>query len=189
MGRILLGFGLAMAGGALVAVGSASSRVVHRVFSPAVNVMNAMPLASFVLLVLFMFRRENLSLVVSFVMVLPVVYHNIYKGIHTTDAALLEMAAVFRVPFWKRALHIYWPAVAPFVFSAASVGIGFAWKSGISAELIGAARGTIGGYLHRAQVSIQTVDMYAWTIAIVAVSYAIDRGFSWGAKKWGAKYD
>ena len=186
MRRILTGFVLALSVGVLAAVGAAASRVFARVVSPAINVLNAMPLASFVLLVLFMFRRENLSVVVPFVMVLPVIYHNVHKGITTTDAALLEMERLFRVPIWRQVRFIYVQSVTPFLLSAASVGIGFAWKSGISAELIGAARGTIGGYLHRAQVGIVTVDMFAWTVAIVIMSYIIDKGFSLIASKGGA---
>ncbi|MCL2364256.1 MAG: ABC transporter permease subunit [Defluviitaleaceae bacterium] len=176
--RISLGFVLAMGAGAAMAVLAAASRVFSRLVTPAVGVVNAMPLASFVLLVLFLFGRENLSVVVPFVMVLPLVYHNVHKGIIGTDSALLEMARVFRVPFGRQVRHIYMKSIAPHLLTAVSVGIGFAWKSGISAELIGVARGTIGGYLHRAQVNIQTADMYAWTIAIVALSLLIDKGFA-----------
>lgn len=186
MRRIMTGFVLAVAVGCLIAVGTSASRVLHRILTPAVNVMNAMPLASFVLLVLFMFSRQRLSLVVAFVMVLPVIYRNVYEGIRNTDPSLLEMARLFRVPLVKQIRLIYAKTVAPYLLSAAGVGIGIAWKSGISAELIGAARGTIGGHLHRAQVGILTADMFAWTIAIVILSYSIDKLFSLIAVKWGA---
>ena len=176
--RILLGFSLAMLAGIVLATAAAVNRIFRQIIVPAVNVLNAMPLASFVILVLFMFRRESLSTVVAFIMVLPVIFHNVFKGILATDPSLLEMARVFRVPRRKRVRYLYVHAVAPFVFSAASIGIGIAWKSGISAELIGVARGTIGGYLHRAQISILPIDMYAWTIAIVILSYSIDKCFS-----------
>ena len=176
MGRIMTGFFLALAAGMLIAVGAAASKIFHRLMLPAVNVLNAMPLASFVLLILFMFNRQRLSIVVPFVMVLPIIFHNVYKGIKNTDADLLEMAQVFGVPFRRKIRFIYVKSVMPFFLSAASIGIGFAWKSGISAELIGVARGTIGGHLHRAQIGIQSVDIFAWTIAIVALSYGLDRG-------------
>jgi NitT/TauT family transport system permease protein len=187
MGRILTGFALAVGTGILTAAGTAANRVFRRIFTPAINVMNAMPLASFVLLLLFLLPRENISLAVAFVMVLPVIYRNVYEGIRNTDTALLEMAQLFRVPLRKKITHIYTKATAPYLFSAMGVGIGIAWKSGISAELIGAVRGTVGGHLHRAQVSIATADMFAWTIAIVTLSYAIDRGFSLLAKRRGGK--
>jgi NitT/TauT family transport system permease protein len=124
-------------------------------------------------------------LAVAFVMVFPIIYRNVYEGIRNTDAALLEMARIFRVPFWKQVTHLYMRSVAPYFFSAINLGIGIAWKSGISAELIGAVRGTVGGHLHRAQVGIATADIFAWTIAIVALSYAIDKSFAVLAKRRG----
>jgi NitT/TauT family transport system permease protein len=169
----------------LLAVATSASRIMHRIFAPAVNVMNGMPLASFVLLVLFMFSRQRLSVVVAFVMVLPVIYRNVYEGIKNTDPALLEMARLFRVKPIKQIRFIYARAVAPYLLSAVGVGVGIAWKSGISAELIGAARGTIGGHLHRAQMGILTADIFAWTVAIVFLSYTIDKVFSFIAAKWG----
>jgi NitT/TauT family transport system permease protein len=177
MRRIMLGFFLALCSGVLVAVGASVSKIFHRLILPLVNLFNAMPLATFVLLVLFLFGRDNLSLVVPFVMVLPISFHNVYRGIKNTDPALLEMAKVFRVPFWKRVYYIYVKAITPYLLSAASVGIGFAWKSGISAELIGVVPGTIGRELHNARSAIAMVDLYAWTIAIVLLSYGIDRIF------------
>jgi NitT/TauT family transport system permease protein len=184
MRRIMLGFFLALGAGVLVAVGARASWIFHRLILPAINVLNAIPLASFVLLVLFLLGRDNLSVVVPFVMVLPIVFHNVYKGITNTDPALLEMAQVFYVPLWKRVFYIYIRCVMPYLLSAASIGIGFAWKSGISAELIGIVQGTIGGNLHNARMAILSVDMYAWTIAIVALSYAIDRIFKALFVKW-----
>jgi len=123
--------------------------------------------------------------VVPFVMVLPVVYLNTAKGIRAADPLLLEMAQLFRVPRWKRVCALYAPAAAPFLIAAASIGIGFAWKSGISAELIGVAHGTIGGQLHRAQIAIQTVDMYAWTVTIVVLSYTLSKVFDALTKQGG----
>ena len=111
-------------------------------------------------------------------MVTPVVFFNVSKGITQTDPQLLEMARVFNVPLWRRVRYIYGKSVAPYLFSAAAIGMGLAWKSGISAELIGVVRGTIGGHLHRAQISILSADVYAWTIAIILISYALDKIFS-----------
>jgi len=112
---------------------------------------------------------------VPFVMVLPIIFHNTYKGIAATDAKLLQMAKVFRVPWWKTMWHIYAKSTHPFVLAAMQVGIGFAWKSGIAAELIGQVSGTIGGNLHIARIHLQTADLFAWTVAIVLLSYAMEK--------------
>jgi len=175
MWRILQGFLLAFGVGITLATIAAKVKVFDMLIKPAVNVMNAVPLASFVVLALFAMGTARLSVFVPFIMVLPIVFHNMHKGITNTDPKLLEMAQIFRVPFWKKLLHIYGRNTLPYLLAAAQVGIGFAWKSGIAAELIGQARGTIGGSLHIARIHLETADLFAWTIAIVLLSYLMER--------------
>jgi len=177
MHRIMRGFGLALAVGIVIAVISAKVKIFHMLILPAINVLNAIPFASFIILALFALGTASLSIFVPFVMVLPIIFHNTYKGIANTDPQLLEMAEVFRVPYWKKIVYIYLKTVAPYIFSAAQVGIGFAWKSGIAAELFGVVRGTIGGNLHSARIHLQTADLFAWTITIVVLSYAMEKLF------------
>ena len=177
LGRIMYGFVLALAAGIVIAIGSSASKVFHRLVLPAINVINAIPIASFTVIALMAVSSRNLSVFIAFVTVLPIIFYNTYKGIESTDPLLLEMAKVFNVPPWKRAVFIYLKTVAPYVLSAANVGIGFAWKSGIAAELIGIVRGTIGANLHTARIFLQTADLFAWTIAIVLLSYAMERVF------------
>lgn len=175
LGRILRGFLLALGAGVIFAAFSARFRVFHRLVLPAINVINAVPIASFTILALMAFHSSNLSIFVAFVTVLPIVFYNTYKGIESTDEKLLEMANIFRVPSHKKIRYIYLKTVAPFVVSAATTGIGFAWKSGIAAELIGVVRGTIGANLHAARIFLNTADLFAWTIAIVLLSYVMER--------------
>jgi NitT/TauT family transport system permease protein len=177
LGRIMTGFALALTAGVAIAALAAASKLFHRLVLPAINVVNAIPIASFVVIALMAVRSGNLSVFIAFVTVLPIVFYNTHKGIVSTDPNLLEMARVFNVPMWKKAVYIYLKTVAPYVLSAASAGIGFAWKSGIAAELIGVVSGTIGANLHTARLFLQTADLFAWTIAIVFLSYVMDRLF------------
>jgi ABC-type nitrate/sulfonate/bicarbonate transport system permease component len=53
--------------------------------------------------------------------------------------------------------------------------------------MIGIAQGTIGGGLHQARNLFLTAEVFAWTIAIVALSYAMDRIFAGVCKRWPLK--
>jgi len=161
----------------LIASIAAVSKLFKHLVMPAVNVINAVPIASFTILALMAMDSSQLPVFVAFVTVMPIVFYNTLKGIESTDPALLQMASVFNVPWWKKALYIYFKTVAPYVVSAATVGIGFAWKSGIAAELIGIVRGTIGASLHTARIHLSTSDLFAWTITIVLLSYCMERLF------------
>jgi len=174
LGRILRGFLLALGAGVVLAALCAKFKIAERLVLPAVKVLNAVPIASFTILALMAFHSSNLSIFIAFVTVLPIVFFNTLKGIESTSPQLLEMANIFRVPTYKKIFYIYLKTLAPFVASAATTGVGFAWKSGIAAELIGVVRGTIGANLHTARIFLNTADLFAWTIAIVVLSYLME---------------
>ncbi|MCL1844541.1 MAG: ABC transporter permease subunit [Defluviitaleaceae bacterium] len=177
LGRILRGFLFALIAGTVLAALAARFKTFLKLILPAVNTMNAVPIASFTILALIAFNPSDLAIFVSFVTVLPIIFYNTHKGIESTDPQLLEMAQIFRVPARKVIFRIYFKTVAPYVAAAATSGIGFAWKSGIAAELIGQVSGTIGMNLHAARIWLNTADVFAWTVAIVLLSYGMERTF------------
>ncbi|MEI3166705.1 MAG: hypothetical protein V8S58_01020 [Lachnospiraceae bacterium] len=71
--------------------------------------LKAVPVASFVILALIWAGSRNLSVVIAFLVVLPVIYVNTLAGLKSTDKKLLEMAVVFRMPVWRKrsALSIF----------------------------------------------------------------------------------
>ena len=91
--------------------------------------VKSVPVASFTVLALFWLRdAANLSMLISFLMVVPVVYANTLEALLSVDAALPEMAKVFRLGAVRTARYIYAPAAAPGVRAACRVGLGLCWK-------------------------------------------------------------
>jgi len=175
--RIVSGFGLALAIGVLAASLASCSKIVYTLLLPAVNTIKAIPVASFAILALMWVGTANLSAFVALVTVFPIVYFNTYEGIKNTDTKLLEMSAVFEVSLPRIIRRVYLPSVLPYVISAAASGLGFAFKAGVAAELIGLVRNTIGINLQTARNFLQTADVLAWTITIVLLSYLMEKLF------------
>ena len=168
--RILGGFFLSCVLAVALAALAARLRWVRELLSPLVAVVKAVPVVSFIILALIFLSSENLSLLISGLMVFPPVYLNLLEGIEHADRQLLEMARVFRVPLGRQLRGIYLPAVLPYFRSAVSLGLGLCWKSGAAAEVIGLPAGSVGEALYTAKVYFQTGDLFAWTAVIVAVS-------------------
>ena len=185
LGRILLGFALAFIVGIVLAASSCRFPLFNLVILPALNVLKSIPVASFTVLAILWVGGSNLAVFISFVTVLPIVYFNAYTGIQNTDPQLLQMADLFKVSPYKKFRHIYVFCVAPYIISAASTGFGFAWKSGIAAELIGVAQYTIGFNLHMARIFLQTADLFAWTLTIVLLSFFVEKIFFYLLKRVG----
>ena len=112
--------------------------------TPFMLTVKSVPVASFIILALIWFSSRNLSILISFLMVLPIIYTNVLGGIRSVDRALLEMAEVFRIPRMRVVKFIYLPQIMPFFYSACSVSLGLAWKAGVAAEVIGIPKGSVG---------------------------------------------
>jgi NitT/TauT family transport system permease protein len=177
--RISLGFVGAAVVGTLVAALAARFRIAEELARPLIGAIRSAPVVSFIILLLLWTDSSRLSAIVSFLMVLPVMYANILEGIRNRDRQLLEAAAVFRVPLLRRIRAIDVPAVLPFFSAACRVGVGLAWKSGVAAEVIGIARGTIGGQLYQSKLFLDSASLFAWTVVIIALSAACEALVLW----------
>lgn len=182
-GRICSGFLLAVAAGAVLAGLAVASSWVKAFLYPFFAVMQATPVASFTILALVWIKSANLSVFISFIMVLPMVYHNLLAGIQNIDKQLLEMGQVFRLSWWKKVRFLYLPAILPFFVSACTTGIGFAWKSGIAAEVLGIPARAIGTEIYRAKIYLETTDLFAWTVVVVSFSVILEKLLVWAIRK------
>jgi len=174
-GRIALGFLLALLMGAALGALSHASRGVRTLVSPPMAVIKATPIASFVILALVWISARNLSVFISFLMALPLIYESVLAGLSGADPKLLEMADVFGLKAGRRARAIYAPAALPYLLSASRSAMGICWKAGVAAEVIGQPDGSIGDALYRAKLFLATDELFAWTVAVVLLSLLFER--------------
>lgn len=174
--RIASGFLLAVAVGVVLAAAAASRFAwVQELLAPVMLAVKSVPVASFIILALIWFSSRNLSILISFLIVLPVIYTNVLSGIRSVDRQLLEMAQVFRIPGVCVVRYIYLPQIMPFFYSACSVALGMSWKAGVAAEVIGIPKGSVGERLQQAKVYLDTPDLFAWTLVIVTASLCFEK--------------
>ncbi|NLL72622.1 MAG: ABC transporter permease subunit, partial [Clostridiales bacterium] len=158
---------------------SYKSKLIYELISPLMKIIKSTPVASFIILALVWISSVNLSILISLLMVLPVSYSNILYGLESTDIKLLEMAQVFGLSRWKCIKAIYIPAVLPFLISAMSVGLGFSFKSGIAAEVIGRPSNSIGLNLYEAKLYLMIKELFAWTLVIIMLSILFEKIVMW----------
>jgi len=173
--RIFIGFLLGIVSGAVMAVISYKSKLIYELISPLMKIIKSTPVASFIILALVWISSKNLSVLIAFLMVLPISFSNLLYGLKSTDIKLLEMAKVFRLSGWKRIKAIYLPALLPFLKSAVSVGLGFSFKSGIAAEVIGRPANSIGLNLYEAKLYLMIKELFAWTTVIIIISVLFEK--------------
>lgn len=176
-GRILLGFGLGVLSSAVLAVAAEKWEWVDALLAPVMQLVKATPVASFIILALVWVSGRSLSILISFLMVLPVLYSAVRTGIESADVQLLEMAQVFHLPLVRRVKAIWLPAILPAFRQGCSVALGICWKSGVAAEVIGLPDGSIGDALYRAKITLSTGELFAWTFVIILLSAGFEKLF------------
>ena len=127
LGRIGLGFFLALFCGLILGAASYRFPVAEEILAPVVETLKAIPVASFVVLLLIWFGASKLSFFISFLIVFPNVYVNSIAGLKSTDKKLLEMAEVLGMSGYNRIFYIYRPALLPYLSIVSSVPM----KSGV----------------------------------------------------------
>ena len=181
--RIVLGFSLGAVLGTVLAGLSVRFSRVEELLAPMMLAVKAIPVASFIILALILFSSKNLAVLISFLMVLPVLYTNVLEGIRAADRQMMEMAQVFEIPLGRRIRYLYIPQVFPYLRSGCMAGLGMSWKSGVAAEVIGIPAMSIGENLYNAKVYFDTPDLLAWTLVIVLASLGFERLFGLLLKK------
>ena len=139
-----------------------------------VKVIRAVPVASFIVLVLLWASTGRVPAIVSGLMVLPVLWGNVCKGISQTDGQLLEAARAYRFGRWKTLRLVYVPSVLPYFASGCATGLGLAWKAGVAAEVLCQPRLAIGTQVYRAKITLETPDLFAWTAVVIALSFLLE---------------
>lgn len=177
--RILGGLALAAVCGGVMAGASVRSRTFARLVAPALSFVKATPVACVVVLLLIWLGSARVSIAAVFLMALPGVYFSLVEGLAQVDKPLEQMFRLHGVRGWRLFCAHTWREVLPFVLSCARAVIGMSWKAGVAAELIGMAVGTVGERIYQAKLLIETADLLAWTVLVVAASWACERVLVW----------
>ena len=177
--RILGGLALAAVCGGVLAGVSVRSRTFSRLVAPALSFVKATPVACVVVLLLIWLGSASVSIAAVFLMALPGVYFSLVEGLTQADKPLEQMFRLHGVRGWRLFCAHTWREVLPFALSCARAVIGMSWKAGVAAELIGMAAGTVGERIYQAKLLIETADLLAWTVLVVAASWACERVLVW----------
>ena len=172
--RIMSGYVLGVVAGVLLAVLTARSRFAEALLAPLRAIVKASPVTSFILLALLWLSSDLVPLFISFLMVVPMVWSTTAEAILQTDVRLVEMGKLYGLSRWQIVKKIFVPSILPQFLAACTTSLGFAWKSGVAAEIIALPQKSIGFMLYQSKLRIETVDLFAWTLLIVTLSMLLE---------------
>lgn len=161
--RICSGFFMSVVLGTIFATLTAKFSIINLFFKPIILVIKSIPIVSLIILVTSFINLFFVPTFISFITVLPVIFNNVYQGIlynkknNSNDE--------------KTSLSY----ILPYIVSAISSGIGFAWKSGISAEVLVKISASVGAEVYNAKSNLLIPELFTWTAVIVVCCFLLEK--------------
>lgn len=173
--RVLAGWMTGVAAGTVLAVITSLWKPAKLFFAPALHVIKATPVASFIILALVLMKKNSVPVFTGFLMSLPIVWANVSEGISAPDEKLLEMGKAFGMSKKNELKFIRIPALAPYFTAAATTSMGLTWKACIAAEVICTPASSVGAGIYNAKVYLETPSLFAWTLTVILFSVLLER--------------
>ena len=172
--RIIIGYALGVTVGFLGGVIANKSPLFNDVTSPAIQVIKAVPVASFIILAFFWFKSDELPIFIAFLMVLPMVWSETLTALSGIDQKFIELARVYKLSTFKTFFKIKMPFITKTLLTTCLTALGFAWKSGIAAEIICRPQTALGTLLNDHKNYFDMPSVFALTVVVAALSIILE---------------
>ncbi len=173
--RISSGYLLGVFFGTLLAVLTSAVSFFKELFYPIISLVKATPVVSFIILALVWIKKNGVPVFIVFLIVLPIVWTNVSEAIANTDKNMLEMAEMFHFGKLKTIKTVYVHSVLPYFAAGCTTALGLAWKAGVAAEVIAMPQSSVGYHLYRSKITIETADLFAWTLVVIILSVLLEK--------------
>jgi NitT/TauT family transport system permease protein len=144
--RVVVAFGLAMAGGTAIGYAAGRSSRTNAWLDPWVVIALNLPVLVVIVLAYIWVGLNDAAAVLAVVIAkAPTVIVTVREGTRALDPGLAEMAAAFRLPRWRRLRYVVLPQLLPYLAAAGRSGLSITWKIVLVVELLGRPSGV--GYV------------------------------------------
>ncbi|MBI4580653.1 MAG: ABC transporter permease [Planctomycetes bacterium] len=169
-----VGYALGVAIGVTLALTFAFVRSLDELVHPLIAALNAIPkIVLAPLFILWLGLDMKAKIVQAAVMVLFVVFYNVYAGIKNVDRDLINSARVMGASRRQLLTAVYLPATFVWLMTSLRIGVGFAFIGAIIGEYVGANRGL--GYLIGVATAVGDMSIvYAGLTMVMLVVGTVD---------------
>jgi taurine transport system permease protein len=175
LGRLLIGFGAA----AIVAIPLGVMMGLHaplrRVLDPLIDLYRPLPpLAYYTLLIVWLGIGEASKIALLFLAAVPPMVISATEGVRSINRRRLESASALGASRRQILLHVAFPSCLPDIFTGLRVGMGFAYTTLVSAEIVAASRG-VGWMVLDASRFLRTDVIFVAIIIMALTGWGLDR--------------
>jgi nitrate/nitrite transport system permease protein len=178
LGRVLLGFALALIVAVPLGVLLGLFPPLYRALNPYIQVLRPISPLAWMPLALYTFRDSSVSAIfIIFVCALWPMLLNTIVGVASVRQEWVNVSRVFGVGTFEHVTRIVFPASVPMIMSGARISIGIAWFVIVAAEMVGAQSG-IGYFIWNEWNNLQIASMIVAIVLIGLVGLGLDSGLA-----------
>lgn len=154
--RVVFGLLLGVSIGTFLALAAGLSLIGERLIDPVMHMFRTMPVLALLPLFILWFGIGEKAKVylIAWSVIFPI-YINLYAGVRSVDAKLVEAGAVLGLSRWGRIRHVILPGALPQFLTGLRLALGISWLVLVAAEEINATSG-LGYLITNAQNLLQT---------------------------------
>ncbi|MFT8314107.1 MAG: ABC transporter permease [Clostridium sp.] len=172
--RVIEGYLFGAVLGIVIGIAMGLFKILDRLLCVFTGLIRPIPMIAWIpVLILWLGMDETSKITVIALGTFWPVWLNVLSGIKNTDIKYIEIGKVFKKSKFMVLIDIILPAAMPSIFNGLRVGIGIAWSSVITAELISGTVG-LGFMIQYARELIQPDIMLSGVFIIGIIGFLFD---------------
>ncbi|HBC98046.1 MAG TPA: ABC transporter permease, partial [Clostridium sp.] len=169
--------------GIVLGVIAGLNRLVEEILDPLIITMKATPVMSIIIIALIWFTSSHVVIFTAILICFPIVYTNVIQGIKSVDKGLIQMANVYKVKGKYLLKDIYLPSIKNYIVSGILMCLGIGWKVSVASEVLSTPNYSIGLNILNSKTTLETPELFAWTIVVVILSFTFEKIFKYYLSK------
>lgn len=180
--RVIIGFIIATILGSTLAIILLQNKTVAEYISAIIEIIRPIPPIAWIPIAILWFGigDKPAFFIVTLGSFFPI-FVNLFEGVRQVEPKFLTIAKSFDAPRSQVLRDIYFPLSLPYLISGMRIGLGVAWMSVITAELVGAQNG-LGYMMQLNRVLLQTQNVMAGMLIVGVLGFGLNRLMIWVEK-------
>ncbi len=174
LGRSFQSFGISFLLALGLGVLSGLYRWVNHFMVPILALLRSVPTMAVIILALIWLSSDVAPVMIGIIVVFPILYESVYRGMMNVDIRLIQMAKLYAVNRMDVVKDIYMPTIYMYVGSVIGSALGLTLKSVIAGEVLGQPRYSIGASLQLEKLFLNTAGVFAWIMIVVFIAAVLE---------------
>lgn len=143
-------------------------------FKPFFVILRTVPVASIIIILLFMIGNDYSPYFITAFVVLPLMYEGVLNGFFAIDSTIKDEVKQLSNVNFKIIMSVFIPVTLPYIMASFVQSFGLGLKVMVMSEFIAQPRGTIGYTMLQEKLYLDTSDIFAWTAIMVMFVFLVE---------------